>query len=434
VKVMIEGSGPLRGEITVPGDKSISHRALILGALAEGETDISGFLAGEDCLSTVDCLRKLGVSIAVQESAVRVSGVGLYGLREPAAILDCGNSGTTARLLLGVLAGQPFYTVLTGDGSLRQRPMSRVAEPLRRMGAAIWGRSQGKLLPLSVQGGGLSALDYVSPIASAQVKSAVLLAGLYAAGATSVLEPEKSRDHSERMLAAFGATVEVEGNLVRLQGQPRLQAQAVRVPGDISSAAFFLVAASIMPGSDLIVRNVGVNPTRTGVLDVLHEMGAALELFNERLESGEPVADIRVQAADLRGVEIGGEIIPRLIDELPILAVAAMFATGKTYVRDAAELRVKETDRIAAVAEEFGKLGAAVTPLADGFVVTGGRPLLAATTDSRGDHRIAMALCIAALAGKVRLTIDAAESVAISFPGFWQALRQGQISCLNFLE
>ena len=432
MKVTIEGSGPLRGEITVPGDKSISHRALIFGALAEGETEISGFLAGEDCLSTVDCLRKLGVSIAVQESDVCVAGVGLYGLREPAAILDCGNSGTTARLLLGVLAGQPFYTVLTGDGSLRQRPMSRVAEPLRRMGAAIWGRSQGKLLPLSVQGGGLSALDYVSPLASAQVKSAVLLAGLYAAGTTSVREPEKSRDHSERMLAAFGATLEVEGNLVRLQGQPRLQAQAVRVPGDISSAAFFLVAASIMPGSDLIVRNVGVNPTRTGVLDVLREMGASLELFNERLESGEPVADIRVQAADLRGVEIGGEIIPRLIDELPILAVAAMFAAGETYVRDAAELRVKETDRIAAVAEEFGKLGAAITPLADGFVVTGGQPLLAATTDSRGDHRIAMALCIAALAGKVRLTIDAAESVAVSFPGFWQALQQGQISCLDF--
>ncbi|MHB1254970.1 MAG: 3-phosphoshikimate 1-carboxyvinyltransferase, partial [Dethiobacteraceae bacterium] len=388
MKVVIEGSGPIRGEITVPGDKSISHRALILGALAEGETVISGFLAGEDCLSTADCLRKLGVSIAVQASNVQVAGVGLYGLREPATILDCGNSGTTARLLLGILAGQPFYSVLTGDGSLRQRPMSRVVEPLRRMGAAIWGRNQGKLLPLSVQGGVMRALEYVSPLASAQVKSAVLLAGLYAQGITAVREPEKSRDHSERMLAAFGATIEVEGNLVRLQGQPKLQGQAVRVPGDISSAAFFLVAASIIPGSDLIVRNVGVNPTRTGVLDVLREMGAALELLNERLESGEPVADIRVQSADLRGVEIGGEIIPRLIDELPILAVAAMFAAGETYVRDAAELRVKETDRIAAVAEEFGKLGAAITPLADGFVVSGGRQLSAAITDSRGDHRI----------------------------------------------
>ncbi|MBS3886603.1 MAG: 3-phosphoshikimate 1-carboxyvinyltransferase [Dethiobacter sp.] len=434
MKVVIEGSGPIRGEITVPGDKSISHRALILGALAEGETVISGFLAGEDCLSTADCLRKLGVSIAVQASNVQVAGVGLYGLREPATILDCGNSGTTARLLLGILAGQPFYSVLTGDGSLRQRPMSRVVEPLRRMGAAIWGRNQGKLLPLSVQGGVMRALEYVSPLASAQVKSAVLLAGLYAQGITAVREPEKSRDHSERMLAAFGATIEVEGNLVRLQGQPKLQGQAVRVPGDISSAAFFLVAASIIPGSDLIVRNVGVNPTRTGVLDVLREMGAALELLNERLESGEPVADIRVQSADLRGVEIGGEIIPRLIDELPILAVAAMFAAGETYVRDAAELRVKETDRIAAVAEEFGKLGAAITPLADGFVVSGGRQLSAAITDSRGDHRIAMALCIAALAGKVRLTMDSADCVVISFPGFWQALRQGQIECLDFLE
>ncbi|MBS4007725.1 MAG: 3-phosphoshikimate 1-carboxyvinyltransferase [Clostridium sp.] len=434
MKVLIEGSGPLRGELTVPGDKSISHRALILGALAEGETQISGFLAGEDCLSTVDCLRKLGVEIAVQESNVRVAGVGLYGLREPADILDCGNSGTTARLLLGVLAGQPFYTVLTGDGSLRQRPMSRVAEPLRRMGASIWGRSQGKLLPLSVQGGGLRELEYVSPLASAQVKSALLLAGLYAQGITAVREPEKSRDHSERMLAAFGATIEADGKLVRLQGQPRLQGQSVSVPGDISSAAFFLVAASIMPGSDLIVRNVGVNPTRTGVLDVLREMGAALELLNHRLEGGEPVADIRVQSADLRGVEIGGEIIPRLIDELPILAVAAMFADGETLVRDAAELRVKETDRILAVAEEFGKLGAVIVPKADGFVVTGGRQLQSATANSRGDHRIAMALCVAAMAGKVRLTMDSAESVAVSFPGFWQALYQGRINRLDFSE
>jgi 3-phosphoshikimate 1-carboxyvinyltransferase len=420
--VCIEGIGPLCGEITVPGDKSVSHRALILGALATGDTQVSGFLTGEDCMSTAACLRKLGVSVAVDGTDVLIRGMGLTGLREPDDILDCGNSGTTARLLLGVLAGQPFYSVMSGDASLRKRPMGRVSEPLRQMGAEIIGRNDGKLLPLSVRGGRLNPQHYRSPVASAQIKSAILLAGLFAEGETAVTEPEKSRDHSERMLTAFGARVTVDGNTVRLQGRPALKGQTVSVPGDISSAAFLLVAASITPGSDLLIRNVGVNPTRSGVLDVLLQMGADITLHNERSESGEPVADIRVRSAALRGTEIGGSLIPRLIDELPVLAVAAMFAQGETVVRDAAELRVKETDRIAAVAEEFGKLGAAINPRTDGFIVKGNAPLHTAVAHSRGDHRIAMSLCVAALAAKIPVKICEAESVAISYPGFWNTL------------
>lgn len=419
----VEGRGPLRGKITVPGDKSVSHRSVIFGALAEGETRISGFLTGEDCLSTVACFRKLGVTIDTDGTEVSVRGAGLTGLREPDDILDCGNSGTTARLILGVLAGQPFFSVLTGDGSLRKRPMGRVSEPLRQMGAQLAGRDGGRSLPLSIAGGKLHPVHYSSPVASAQVKSAVLLAGLFAEGVTTVTEPEKSRDHTERMLAAFGAEVDINGNTVRVQGMPSLQGRAVRVPGDISSAAFFLVAASIVPGSDLLVKNVGVNPTRTGILDALTEMGADLTLLNEREESGEPVADIRVRAAALRGVDIGGALIPRLIDELPVLAVAALFAEGQTLVRDAEELRVKETDRIAAVAEEFAKLGAVVQPTEDGFVIEGRQEIGGGAASSRGDHRIAMSLSVAALAARKPVLIGSPESVSISYPGFWNTLQ-----------
>ena len=423
MSVKIWGAGPLQGAITVPGDKSVSHRAVILGALAAGVTEITGFLTGEDCLSTVACLRQLGVPVDVEGTTVRVEGVGLAGLREAENVLDAGNSGTTARLLMGVLAGQPFYSVLTGDGSLRKRPMARVADPLRQMGAEILGRQGGKLMPLSVRGGNLAPVEYQSPVASAQVKSAVLLAGLFADGVTAVTEPEKSRDHTERMLAAFGAEVEVNGNKVRVQGKPTLLGRPVRVPGDISSAAFFLVAASIVPDSDLIVRNVGINPTRTGMIDVLLEMGANLEMMNEREESGEPVADIRVRAAQLRGVEIGGELIPRLIDELPVLAVAGMFAAGKTVVRDAQELRVKETDRIAAVVEEFSTLGAMITATEDGFMIAGGAPLQGGDVSSHGDHRIAMSLCVAALMAKAPVTLQNPACVAISYPAFFETLR-----------
>jgi len=424
LSMVVAAGEPLCGEITVPGDKSISHRAALFGALATGQTRIEGFLAGEDCLSTVACLRQLGAVVELNSEAVLVGGVGLDGLREPDDVLDAGNSGTTARLLLGVLAGQPFYSVLTGDGSLRRRPMGRVTAPLGQMGAQFSGRAQGKLLPLSVQGGSLRSIYYHSPVASAQVKSAVLLAGLFADGETAVLEPEKSRDHTERMLSAFGARVETQGREVRVQSSPELRGRLVRVPGDISSAAFFLVAASIVPGSDLLLRNVGVNPTRTGVLEALQEMGADLVCLNGREESGEPVADIRVRHATLRGIEIGGALIPRLIDELPVLAVAAAFAEGTTIVREAAELRVKESDRIAVMTEELGKLGADITALPDGFVVCGGKKLTGGRVSSRGDHRIAMSLCVAALAASSPVTLDDPDCMAVSYPGFLKTLLQ----------
>lgn len=422
MKIHIGPSGPLRGEVTVPGDKSISHRAVILGALAAGETRIEGFLTGEDCLSTVACIRGLGVNVDVDGNSVRVQGVGLDGLKEPEDVLDAGNSGTTARLLLGVLAGQRFYSVLTGDGSLRRRPMGRVSGPLTEMGAQFWGRGEGNLLPLSVRGGSLKPLEYRSPVASAQIKSAVLLAGLFTDGETAVIEPERSRDHTERMLSAFGAKVSIHFNEARVAGRPDLVGRLVRVPGDISSAAFFLVAASIIPGSDLIIRNVGINPTRTGVLDVLDEMGGRLEYLTRREESGEPVADIRVRAAELHGVEVGGAVIPRLIDELPILAVAALFARGKTVIRDAVELRVKETDRIAAMAGELDILGAEIEEREDGFVIQGGHPVSGGIVRSHGDHRVAMALCIAALAAQSPVSLDSTECIAISYPTFFETL------------
>lgn len=423
MSIEIGAMGPLCGEITVPGDKSISHRAAILGALARGETLIEGFLLGEDCLSTLSCLRRLGVAVLVEGEKVRVQGVGLDGLREPEDVLDAGNSGTTARLLLGVLAGQPFYAVLTGDASLRRRPMGRVTVPLREMGALISGRAGGKLLPLTVQGGAIRALKYSSPVASAQVKSAVLLAGLFAEGETSVTEPEKSRDHTERMLAAFGAQVKVRGNTACVMGQPCLEGRLVRVPGDISSAAFFLVAASIVPGSDLLIRNVGVNPTRTGVLEVLEQMGARLDYLNRREESGEPVADLRVRAAALKGVEIGGAIIPRLIDELPVLAVAAACAAGTTTVRDAEELRVKESDRISVMTSQLAALGINITAREDGFVVQGGRRLKGGRVQSFGDHRVAMSLSVAALAAASPVVLDDPQCMAVSYPAFLDTLR-----------
>lgn len=423
MSVKIQGTGRLRGEVSVPGDKSVSHRAVIFGALAEGRTEIEGFLLGEDCLSTVACMRQLGATIHVNGETVSVDGVGLTGLKEPDNILDAGNSGTTARLLLGVLAGQPFYTVLTGDGSLRRRPMGRVTKPLLQMGAVISGRAGGGLLPLSVQGRHLTPTTYTSPVASAQVKSAVLLAGLFAEGETTVTEPEKSRDHTERMLAAFGAAVDVKGNSVTVTGRPKLRGRTVRVPGDISSAAFFLVAASIVPGSDLLVHNVGINRTRTGILDVLTEMGADLEYINVREESGEPVADIRVKAAPLHGVEIGGEIIPRLIDELPVLAVAALFAEGETVVRDAAELRVKETDRISAMTEELSSLGADIKARDDGFIIKGGRLLTDGSVKSHDDHRVAMSLCIAALGAGITVDLDSPGCIAISYPNFLETIK-----------
>jgi 3-phosphoshikimate 1-carboxyvinyltransferase len=433
----ISSGRPLRGEITVPGDKSISHRALLFGALARGVTRATGFLPSDDCLSTAACLRQLGVRVRqVSETEVTVEGFGLRGLAEAADVLNCGNSGTTMRLLSGILAGQPFYSVLTGDESLRRRPMARVADPLRAMGATVSGRQGGKLPPLTILGGPLRGMDHVLPVASAQVKSCLVLAGLFADGATTVTEPSASRDHTERLLAAQGVIIvsrpapdgsgdpsQPGARLIRVEPPSRpLEPLDIQVPGDISSAAFFLVAAAITARSQLTIRGMGVNPTRTGILDALAAMGATVALENPRDAGGEPVADLVVKSCALRGTEIGGAMIPRLIDELPVLAVAATQANGTTTVRDAAELRVKESDRITAVVRELRKLGARIRELPDGFVVEGPTTLCGNVVDAGGDHRLAMSLAVAGLVAHGQTTILGAESVSVSFPGFQRLL------------
>ncbi len=413
-------SAGYRGEIRVPGDKSISHRAVMLGALARGRTRIHNFLPGDDCLSTVRCFRALGVAVDLGSGGgpVVVEGRGEAGFSEPENVLDAGNSGTTMRLLLGILARQPFFSAITGDASLRRRPMARVVEPLRQMGAQIWGRRGDSLAPLAVRGGELRPGRFALPVASAQVKSAILLAGLGAAGRTEVSEPFPSRDHSERMLAYFGAPVHVDGTTVAVEGPAELQGREVTVPGDISSAAFFLVAGAIVPDSRVLIRGVGVNPTRAGILEVLREMGARIRVLNEREESGEPVADLEVSSSALRGVSIGGPLIPRLIDEIPVLAVAAAVAEGETEIRDAAELKVKESDRLATVARELGRMGAEVEELPDGLRIRGGRRLTGAACRSHGDHRMAMALAVAALVADGETHIDDISCASVSFPGF----------------
>jgi 3-phosphoshikimate 1-carboxyvinyltransferase len=405
----------------VPGDKSISHRAAILGALARGTTRVSGFLRAEDCLSTLRCLRALGASIDERGNDLEIRG---SALREPEEILDVGNSGTTIRLLAGVLAGQAFHSVLTGDASVRRRPMDRVADPLRRMGARISGRQAGRLAPLAIDGGGLRGIAYATPVASAQVKSAVLLAGLFADGETVVQEPSQSRDHTERMLGAFGAEVVRDGLTTRLRGPQVLRGAEVRVPGDLSSAAFLLVAAALVPGSELQIADVGLNPTRAGVLDILKMMGAAVEIRDLRDEAGEPVGTVWVRAGRLHGVTIGGALIPRAIDELPVLAVAASLAEGETVIRDAAELRVKESDRVEALARELGRLGATVEAQPDGLAVVGARRLRGGSVRSGGDHRIAMALAVAGLCADGPVTIDDPACIETSFPGFADLLRR----------
>lgn len=424
----------LQGRIRIPGDKSISHRALMLGALAEGTTTIEGLLLGEDPRSTAECFRALGAEISeLNTRQVTVQGIGLGQLLEPLDVLNAGNSGTTLRLMLGILASHPgrFFTV-TGDSSLRSRPMSRVVNPLRQMGAQIWGRQEGSLAPLAIQGQPLRPIHYHSPIASAQVKSCILLAGLMTGGQTSVTEPALSRDHSERMLRAFGADLVIDPEIhrVTITGPAKLQGQTVVVPGDISSAAFWLVAGAIVPGSDLTVENVGVNPTRTGILEALEQMGADITQENVREVAGEPVADLRVRYAGgegrlpLQACSIAGDLIPRLIDEIPILAVAAAFAKGTTVIRDAAELRVKESDRIAVMADQLNRMGARITELPDGMEITGGNPLSGTGVDSHTDHRIAMSLAIAALAARGTTTIQQAEAAAISYPDFVPTLEQ----------
>lgn len=417
----------LRGRLQIPGDKSISHRALMLGALAEGETRIQGLLLGEDPRSTAACFTAMGAQISeLNTELVTVQGIGLGQIREPVDILDAGNSGTTMRLMLGILASHPdrFFTV-TGDDSLRSRPMSRVVKPLVEMGAQIWGRKDNTLAPLAVRGRELQPIHYHSPIASAQVKSAILLAGLMAYGRTTVTEPALSRDHSERMLRAFGAQIDVdpETNSATVTGYPTLRGQQVIVPGDISSASFWLVAGAIVPGSELCIENVGINPTRTGILVALRSMGADMTLENQREVAGEPVADLRVKHGKLKAGEIKGDLIPRLIDEIPILAVAAVFAEGTTVIRDAAELRVKESDRLKVMATALTKMGAKVTELPDGLEITGGGSLVGADLDSYTDHRIAMSLAIASLVAKGQTTIARAEAASISYPTFFDSLR-----------
>lgn len=416
----------LTGKIRVPGDKSVSHRSVMFSAIAKGKVRVRNFLEAADCLSTAACMRALGAGVERQaDGSFLVTGVGLHGLKEPQGILDAGNSGTTLRLLLGILAAQPFFSALLGDASLSRRPMGRVVEPLTRMGATIRGRGANRFLPLAVlpHEGSLRAMDYESPVASAQVKSAVLLAGLYAERETCLTEPALSRDHTERMLSAFGARIEREGTKVTIEPADELFApEEIVVPGDISSAAYWLVAASLIEGSDIILQDVGVNPTRTGILDVLSDMGANITIDNERESGGEALADIRVRTASLRGTSFGGEIIPRLIDEIPILAVAALFADGDTVISGAAELRVKETDRLAAVTTELNRLASgAVEAKEDGMVIHGGRTLSPASCRTYDDHRMAMSLAVAGAAG-VGVTLDAPSCVNISYPSFYQTL------------
>ena len=424
MKQRIEPSRGLRGTLTIPGDKSISHRSIMFGSLAEGDTEITGFLYGDDCLSTVGAFRSMGIDIDVTDEKIVVHGKGLHGLTEPDNYIDVGNSGTTIRLISGILAGQAFNTVLTGDDSIRKRPMGRVMKPLSAMGAKITGRKNNTLAPLAIEGTSLQAIHYDSPVASAQVKSAVLLAGLYADGWTSVTEPSLSRNHTELMLKSFGAEIESEGNTARVKGNPHLKGQIIEVPGDISSAAYPLVAGSIIPGSELHLKNVGLNPTRTGIIDVLLDMGADITISNERISGGEKMGDLTVRSAKLRGTTIAGDLIPRLVDEIPVIAVAAACAEGVTEIRDAQELKVKESNRLETVAQGLRAFGCDVEVLDDGLRISGGKPLQAgAECNSFGDHRIAMSMTIAALAAEGTAEIEQFEAVSVSWPSFWDDMR-----------
>lgn len=422
----LSASTPLRGSLVISGDKSISHRAVMFGSLATGTTEIEGFLPGEDCLSTIRCFRNMGVRIEQRGSSVTILGRGLRELMPPAEALDCGNSGTTTRLLSGVLAAQRFSSVLTGDASIQRRPMKRVITPLCAMGADIKSISGNDCAPLSIRGKQLYGVHFNSPIASAQVKSAVLLAGLYASGQTTVTEPALSRDHTERMLRAFGAKVSTgsfEGRpAVTVSETENLYGTEISVPGDISSAAFFLVGASIVPGSEVVLRNVGINPTRDGVISALRAMGANIEVLDVRNEDSEPAADLLVRYAPLHGTEIGGELIPRLIDELPVLAVAAACAEGRTVIRDAAELKVKESNRIHTMAEGLSRLGAKVAETEDGLIIDGGAALHGGEVESYLDHRVAMSFAILSLVTDGEVKIIHPECVNISAPTFYEDL------------
>lgn len=403
------------GQIKVPGDKSISHRAVMLGSLANGVTEISGFLKGADCLSTIDCFRKMGIDIDINGENVTVHGNGLRGLKKPDEMLYTGNSGTTTRLLCGILAGQNFDTSITGDSSIQKRPMGRVVQPLSMMGAKI----ENEYCPLYITGTKLHGIDYKMPVASAQVKTAIILAGLYADGETVIHEIEKSRDHTELMLSAMGADLTVDNLDITVKPTNDLTAVNVDVPGDISSASFFLVLGAIMPNSQITVTNVGINPTRTGIIDVLKDMGTDITLENVHTSAGETVANITVRSSSLKGTTVGGDIIPRLIDELPIIAVAAVFADGQTVIKDAQELKVKETNRIRAVVDEFNKCGIDITETDDGMIINGGKSIHGADFKTYGDHRMAMSLTVLAQLADGESTLDDSDCACVSYPTFF---------------
>ncbi len=413
----------LRGDIEVSADKSISHRTAMFAALARGESRINNYLLAEDTLSTCRCMGQLGVEIVQDKNNLIINSPGIEELMEPAAVLGCGNSGTTMRLMAGLLAGRPFYSVLCGDESLNNRPMRRIVEPLTSMGARIWGRENNSKPPLSIQGSKLQGGKFDMSVASAQVKSALLLAGLQANNPVVITEPHRSRDHSERMLQAMGAKLSIEGNQIKLMPGKTLSVCDWSVPGDISSAAYFLVAATIVPNSELRIRQVGINPTRTGILQALIKMGARIKIENSTIIAGEPVADLIIGSAQLTGITVNKEMIPEMIDEIPVLAVAMAMAHGESIVRGADELRVKETDRIQAISTELRKMGVDITELEDGFVVHGNpEGLKSARVFSYGDHRIAMSLAVAALVADETTEILSSEAVNISFPEFWNIM------------
>ncbi|MCH5256336.1 MAG: 3-phosphoshikimate 1-carboxyvinyltransferase [Lachnospiraceae bacterium] len=413
----------LHGEVTIPGDKSISHRAVMFGALAKGTTEVRNFLQGADCLSTIDCFRKLGIEIENTPDKILIHGKGLNGLSAPAVTLDTGNSGTTTRLISGILAAQPFETTLTGDASIQKRPMKRIIEPLSMMGADIISINGNDCAPLRITGKPLHGIDYHSKVASAQVKSAILLAGLYADGETRVSEPVISRNHSEIMLCYFGADVHTEGKTAIIKPQPDLTAQFVNVPGDISSAAYFIAAGLIVPNSEILIKNVGINPTRDGILKVAIEMGGDITLLNENLD-GEPTADILVKSSSLHGITIEGDIIPTLIDELPIINIMAAVADGTTIIKDAAELKVKESNRIDVMVENLSAMGAQITGTDDGMIIEGGKELHGSVIETYADHRIAMSFAIAALIADGETIINGRDVVNISYPTFYEDLEK----------
>ncbi|MCM3610943.1 3-phosphoshikimate 1-carboxyvinyltransferase [Planococcus sp. MERTA32b] len=413
----------LKGTITVPGDKSISHRSIMFGAIASGTTTVEGFLLGADCLSTISCFRKLGVEIDLDGSQVTINSKGIGGWKEPDEVLDTGNSGTTTRLMLGLLASAPFHSVVAGDESIAKRPMKRIVDPLRLMGADIRGRSNGQFTPLAIQGKRLAAINYTLPVASAQVKSAILLAALHADGKTSIEEPVATRDHTEIMLRHFGADINRHGNIIEVAGGQTLSARHVDVPGDISSAAFLIGAALITPESEIRLKNVGTNPTRTGILDVIGQMGADFDI-EEKQTDGERSADLVIRSSLLNGIEIGGSLIPRLIDEIPIIALIATQCQGTTVIKDAEELRVKETDRITAVVDELSKMGADITATEDGMIINGPSALNGADMKTYGDHRLGMMAAAAALVASGPVTIDDQDCIAVSYPGFFEHLNR----------